>query len=203
MPAREWARRAERTGGAGRGRAPAESGGGAGERRQRVAAPGGGCEYTRKRSQAREPASRRKWVPPLRFQRLLPPPPPSQSQARPPRTCAKRHRRVPGRGTNPGGGTGTQMPRPPLPGGGEGDRAGEGRDKGRGGSRAGPAGEEGSGARPSRHRRCHRRDAPRPGHQPTIPSPLDSPQPGRLKKALESSLDSKEIKPVNPKGNQP
>lgn len=41
MPAREWARRAERTGGAGRGRAPAESGGGAGERRQRVAAPSG------------------------------------------------------------------------------------------------------------------------------------------------------------------
>lgn len=138
MPAREWARRAERTGGAGRGRAPAESGGVAAERRRRVAAPGGGCEYTRKRSQAREPASKRKWVPPLPFQRLLPQPPPPQSQARPPRTCAKRHRRVRGRGTNPGGGTGTQMPRPPLTGGGEGDRAGEGRDKGRGGSRAGP-----------------------------------------------------------------
>ena len=48
-------------------------------------------------SQAWEPASRRKWVPPLPLQRPLPPPPPPQSQARPPRTCAKRHRRVPER----------------------------------------------------------------------------------------------------------
>lgn len=81
---------AERSGGAGRGRAPW----GGGDGRGRVAVLGARAPGP---SQAWEPASRRKWVPPLPLQRPLPPPPPPQSQARPPRTCAKRHRRVPER----------------------------------------------------------------------------------------------------------
>ena len=130
-----------------------------------MAAPGAGARAPG-RSQAREPASRRKWVPPLPLQRPLPPPPPPpQSQARPPRTCAKRHRRVPGRGTDPGGGTGTRLPPPSVAG---------GRRGGQGGGKEGARGEAGQGqargpARKARalgprgRRRGHRRDAPRPG----------------------------------------
>lgn len=79
-PAGEGARRAEQTGGAGRGRAPV-GGGRVRERRGRVAVPGAGARAPG-RSQAREPASRRKWVPPS------PPPAPPPAAASSPVTGA-------------------------------------------------------------------------------------------------------------------
>lgn len=182
VPAGEVAWRAERTCGTGRGPAPAERGGGAGKRRGRVAALGAGAR-TPGRSQAREPASRMKWVPPLPLQRLLPPPPPPpppQSQARPPRTCAKRHRRVRGRGTDPRGGTGTRLPRPPLrwgvPRRQGGGRKGQGERRVRG--RPQPV-RKAQALRPPGHRRCHRRDAPRPAASPGAPHPQTAHSPAR------------------------
>lgn len=155
---------AEWSGGAGRGRAPW----GGGDGRGRVAVPGARAPGP---SQAWEPASRRKWVPPLPLQRPLPPPPPPQSQARPPRTCAKRHRRVPERRDRSWRRDGNPAaPALRRRGGGEGDRAGKegargeaGQGQARGPESKAPA------LRPRGRRRCHRGDAPRPEHPPAGP----------------------------------
>ena len=131
-------------------------------------------------------------MPPLPIQGLLPPlpPPPSpQSQARPPRTCAKGHRRVRGRRD------GNTAAPPSVAGGRRGGQGGgrkglgERRVKGlpRPARKAQPLGHPGTAAATA---------GMRPGQAP-------SPRPGPLKKILESPSDSKEIKPVNPKGNQP
>lgn len=160
-----------------------------------MAAPGAGARAPGP-SQAREPASRRKWVPPLPLQRPLPPPPPPQSQARPPRTCAKRHQRVPGRGTDPGGGTGTRLPPPSVAGGRRGGTGrgrkgqGERRVKGRPGARRGRPGRSGhagaaaatTGMRPGRGARPlaphpQTAHAPACSRLPAPPLPSASPSP--------------------------
>lgn len=158
-----------------------------------MAVPGAGARAPGP-SQAREPASRRNWVPPLPLQRPLPPPPPPQSQARPPRTCAKRHRRVPGRGTDPGGGTGTWLHPPSVAGGRGGVQGGEGRGKGRGGSRAGPGpGEEGPGARATRAP-----PLPSPGcAQAGVAGPLD-PRPQTVHAPALTRLPAPPIPPTYP-----
>lgn len=69
-------------------------------------------------------------------------------------------------------------PRPPSPGGGEGDRAGK--EGARGEAGQGQARGRARKARalgPRGRRRCRRRDAPRPGRLPASPSPPDSPRP--------------------------
>ena len=70
-------------------------------------------------------------------------------------------------------------PRPPSPGGGEGDRAGKEGARGEAGQgqARGPA-RKARALGPRGRRRCHHRDAPRPGHPPASPSPPDSPRPG-------------------------
>lgn len=69
-------------------------------------------------------------------------------------------------------------PRPPSPGGGEGDRAGKEGARGEAGQgqARGPA-RKARALGPRGRRRCHRQDAPRPGRLPASPSPPDSPRP--------------------------
>lgn len=107
-------------------------------------------------------------------------------------------------GGSGGGGTGTRLPRPPLPGGGEGDRAGgrkgqgERRVKGRPGARRGRPGRSGhagaaaatAGMRPGR------------GRQPASPSPPRQPTPAPVPGSLLHRLPPLPPAPLLPGVNR-
>lgn len=129
-------------------------------------------------SHAREPASRRKWVPPL------PSSAPSRRRLLPShrRVLRARVRNVTGgsrrEGQNRAAGREHGCTRPPSPGGGEGDRAGKEGVRGEAGQgqARGPA-RKARALGPRGRYRCHRQDAPRPGRPLASPSPPDSPRP--------------------------
>lgn len=133
-------------------------------------------------SHAREPASRRKWVPPL------PSSAPSRRRLLPShrRVLRARVRNVTGgsrrEGQNRAAGREHGCTRPPSPGGGEGDRAGKEGVRGEAGQgqARGPA-RKARALGPRGRYRCHRQDAPRPGRPLASPSPRTAHAPARTR----------------------